>query len=332
MVFRILIILQIATCGFSQPVAEVLPVMTHQSFRALSVVNKRTIWVGGTESTVGRSNNGGRSWSFVQLPVAGLDIRSVYGFNKKIAIAANAGSPALIFRTVDGGRSWEKVYENHHPAAFIDGLDFWNRKRGLVYGDPLDGIMLLLSSEDGGQSWNSCSSPPALLPGEASFAASGTGIRCYGRNRAVILTGGLVSRCWYSADGGRSWQGEDLPVEQGNPAAGAFSIGISPAGNQVIVGGDFRHPEKKEKHVLYRSPQVKEWMVPESVTRGYRESVEHLRNSEWIAVGPTGMEWSPDNGKTWLPVSDETGFHVVRRARKGKLVIAAGNGKLARVR
>ena len=48
-----------------------------------------------------------------------------------------------------------------------------------------------------------------------------------------------------------------------------------------------------------------------------------------IATGPSGTDISHDGGINWKPLSDEKSFHVVRKARKGSLIVLAGNSKVA---
>jgi len=130
------------------------------SFRALSVVDDNVVWMSGSKGWIGRSRDGGKAWSFQQIKAfEGLDFRSIYAFDSLTAIVANVGSPAHIFRTTDGGKTWRSVYQNDNKDAFIDGLDFWNNKKGMAYGDPIDGKMLLVSTQDEGLTWKELPAP-----------------------------------------------------------------------------------------------------------------------------------------------------------------------------
>jgi hypothetical protein len=73
----------------------------------------------------------------------------------------------------------------------------------------------------------------------------------------------------------------------------------------------------------------KTWTLPIRPTRGLRECVEFVGDDNLIAVGPQGADVSNDGGDDWMPLSDEKGLHVVRKARDGLLIIAAGNGKIS---
>ncbi|MBS1682503.1 MAG: oxidoreductase [Bacteroidetes bacterium] len=308
-----------------------ISVNVKSSFRALSVVDDKVAWAGGSNGFIGRTCDGGITWSFNQVAsFEKLDFRSVYAFDSLRAIIANAGSPAMILQTTDGGKNWKSVYKNENKDAFIDGLDFWNEKKGMVYGDPIEGKMLLIKTVDGGNTWADLpeAQRPVLKKGEASFAASGTGIRCYGNEKVVITTGGMVSRLWTTKDGGQHWSVQDLPITQGTESTGAYSSFFWKK-KGVLVGGDFKKDSQMGQHVYITSDQGKIWHVPIRPTRGLRECVEFLKDDYLIAVGPQGADLSNDGGINWIDLSDEKGFHTVRKARDGSLIVAAGNGKIS---
>jgi photosystem II stability/assembly factor-like uncharacterized protein len=296
------------------------------SFRGVSAVDDRNAWVSGSKGFVGRTNDGGITWKFVQVPgFEKFDFRSIYAFDDLRAIIANAGAPANILLTTDGGASWKTVYTNTDTAAFIDGVDFWNEKEGLIYGDPIKSRMLLLRTKDGGLTWQELSENerPFLNEGEASFAASGTNIRCQGTRDVLIATGGRVSRLWYSSDKGSSWRAIPAPILQGESATGIFSVARK--GNKIIiVGGNYLQDSLKVKHVFLSTDKGLTWKAPRKPTRGYRESVEILTDDLVVTVGPGGIDLSSDGGANWEPLSDEKNFHVIRKTRKGTLVVAAG--------
>lgn len=294
------------------------------SFRAASVVNDNIAWVSGSQGTVGRTIDGGKTWRFTQVKgFEQAEFRSLYAFDAERALIANVGSPAFILLTSNGGQHWDTVYTSTHKDAFFDGIDFWNSKEGIIYGDPIEGKMLLLRTVDGGLSWKEVAQAPLLEAGEASFAASGTGIRCLNKKQVMICTGGVVSRLWISNDLGEHWKSISVPIVQGQSTTGIFSF----AQNKkvlTIVGGDFQKEDLTTNHHFYSIDGGKNWMIPVSTIRGYRECVETISKNVLIAVGPSGVDATNNNGASWKGVSDEKGLHVLRRARKGSLMIAAG--------
>jgi photosystem II stability/assembly factor-like uncharacterized protein len=312
---------------------EQFNITVNSSFRGLSVVNDSIAWVSGSNGYVGTLNADNNSWKFFQpTGFEKSDFRSVYAFDEKSLVIANAGSPAYILYTSDNALSWKVVYENKHPDAFIDGIDFWNENDGIAYGDPINRKMLLLFTADGGKTWQEFpdSLRPVLSDGEASFAASGTAIRCINDSKVVIATGGKKSRLWISENKGNTWSTIDVPVIQGEGTQGIFSFTFINDKHAILVGGDYKQDTLKNKHVLYTSDGGLTWKYPVIPTGGYRECIERINENAFIAAGPAGIDISFDKGLSWKPLSSEKLFHVVRKARKGSLVLlAGGNGKIA---
>jgi photosystem II stability/assembly factor-like uncharacterized protein len=219
------------------------------------------------------------------------------------------------------------VYENTKPEAFIDGIDFWNEKEGICFGDPIMGKMLVLRTNDGGLTWNQSigQSSTVMVEDEASFAASGTSIRCYGHERVIIATGGALSRLLVSENKGSNWKTLVAPIIQGDFSTGIFSLDFISESEGVIVGGDYKKDTLAIHHVFYTSDGGMNWHFPEKPTRGYRECVEFVSSTTAIAVGPSGIDVSYDKGQSWEALSEKKGLHVVRKARNGNLIIVAGN-------
>lgn len=294
------------------------------SFRGLSVIDDKVAWVSGNKGQVGLTTDGGQTWNFNTVAGhEGSDFRSIYAFDDQHAIIANAGAPAHILVTMNGGASWKLVYKNEHKDAFFDGIDFWNDNEGIIYGDPIDGKMLLLRSINQGDSWLEIPTSPILEKGEASFAASGTGIRCTNKNEVIICTGGVVSRLWISKNKGESWTALQTPIVQGESATGIFSTTLN-KNMLIIVGGDFQNESMTTNHHFYSMDGGAQWVAPATTVRGYRECVEFISEQVIMATGPSGVDISYDNGFHWEALSDEKGLHVVRKARRGSLVLAAG--------
>ncbi len=333
---RIVVLLMIfAQQGFAQSLHFKTTLMNNTDmFRGLSVVDDSVVWASGKNGVVLNSVNGGRTWVYVNVKgFEKLDFRSLYAMNARKAVIANAGSPAYIMRTKDGGGSWDVAYTNGDTNAFIDGIDFWNEQDGIAYGDALNGRMLLLKTSDGGKTWREMKkqSRPMLEQGEASFAASGTGIRCYGKYQVIISTGGKVSRLFVSNDRGETWTDYKPPVMQGENSAGIFSLAFASEADGMIVGGDYLKNTVAENHAFYTRDGGKTWSKPGTTPGGQRECVEYIGPGVLVASGVTGMDVSHDGGASWMAVAEQKDFAVVRKARKGKLVVAAGKGKIASI-
>ena len=336
----LLFLLLIQAVSYGQAYSlQYIDTKTDASFRGLSVAPDNAIWVSGSKGWVGRSANGGQDWTFMQVPgYETLDFRTLYAIDSNNAIIANAGSPAYILRTTDGGTSWKQVYKNTDSAAFIDGIDFWNNKHGIIHGDPINGHMLLLYTKDGGKTWKERKNSPKMGEGEASFAASGTVINCFLHGAVVLAVGGKTSKLFFSRSRGRRWRSIPTPMLAGEASTGIFSFmhGGS-AWHWLIAGGDYRNDTLRTANFFYSQHKGKEWLAPETTTRGYRECLASVydthkkeRPKAMFAVGPSGIDISTDRGVNWQPLSDDKGFHVIKASiDNNRLFLAGSNGKLA---
>ncbi len=172
---------------------------------------------------------------------------------------------------------------------------------------------------------------PLLDSGEASFAASGTNIRTWGKSNVLIATGGRISRLWFSENEGQSWRKVPVPMLQGKASQGIFSVAEHNK-TWIVVGGDYLADTVRKQHVFYSRDAGQSWTFPQTPTMGYRESVEWVKGAVWFSTGPSGTELSLDDGNTWQPVSKTRGFHVLRKARKGNAVfLAGGKGLVGRM-
>jgi len=328
------IALTICTCHLIVAAQTIVPVASkaETSIRGLSVVDDKVAWVSGSKGWFGKTTDGGKTWQWNQP--AGydtLDFRDIEAFSDKKAIAVNAGSPAVILLTTDGGTSWKEVYRNNAPEIFLDGMDFWNDQTGIIYGDPIGGKMQLLKTTDGGSTWTNISETLgiSLTEGEASFAASGTNIRTLSDGKCWIATGGRRSRIFYSQDFASSWTAYDCPIVQGESSTGPFSIAFLNSTTGVAVGGDYLKDTVRTRNVVLTKDGGKTWFPAESNPYGYRSSVEYLNNNFLVATGTSGTDISLNGGGRWHRIS-LTGFHVVRKAKKGDLVLLAGSqGRIA---
>src|SRR5690606_41382330 len=167
------------------------------------------------------------------------DFRDIEAFSADEAVLLCAGSPLVILHTQDGGDSWEQVYQVSRKEIFFDGMDFWDDRRGIAYGDPIGGVMQLLVTDDGGRSWEDISARAGVRweEGEAGFAASGTGIRVLPGGHVFIASGGLRSQLYHSTDYGLTWEQHGWSLLQGGSSTGIFSIAFRDRSNGWAVGG-----------------------------------------------------------------------------------------------
>jgi photosystem II stability/assembly factor-like uncharacterized protein len=295
---------------------------TKTSMRGLSVVDDKTVWVSGSNGTVGRSLDGGQTWKW--MTVKGFektDFRDIEAFDKTTAVIMGIAEPAYILRTNDAGEHWQVVFENKDKGMFLDAMEFWNEQSGIAIGDPINNRFFIARTFDGGKSWRGIpeNSRPLADSGEACFASSGTNVRKITKQEAVFITGGLVSNVLVRD------KKISLPLVQGKESTGANSIAVKNKKTWIVVGGDFNTKDSAANNAAITFNAGKTWSMPLTPPTGYRSCIEFIKNKQWITCGLNGVDISNDDGHSFTNISKE-GFHVVIRAKKGKAVFFAGAG------
>jgi photosystem II stability/assembly factor-like uncharacterized protein len=307
---------------------QVLDSGANTSLRGLSVVNNHIVWVSGSNGQVGLTLDAGKTWRWVTVKgYEKIDFRDIEAFSSTEAIIMGVGEPAYILKTIDAGKTWKLVFEDKRKGMFLDAMEFWNEMSGIVIGDPIDGKFFIARTFDGGNTWKGLPQEnyPKADSGEALFAASGTNIRAINKSEAVFVTGGLKARLFVRDEK------YDLPIIQGKETTGAFSIAVNNKQNMIVVGGDYANDTLSANNCYYKGPSYTTWLAPGVPPHGFRSCVEYITNHKVICCGTSGVDYSIDGGITWKLISAE-GFHVVRKAKKGKAVYLAGaNGTIGKL-
>nr|WP_294795313.1 YCF48-related protein [uncultured Mucilaginibacter sp.] len=327
---RLLIITLVLTAtslGLNAQKIQVIETNKPVSIRGLSVVNNKLAWLSSTGGYTAITHDGGLTWKWQRVKgFEKADFRDIEAFSDKEAIIMSSGTPALILKTTDGGASWQLKYRNDDKAYFLDAMDFSNKKHGLVLGDPIDKKFLLLETNDSGDSWRVLPNRPEAEEGEAAFAASGTCIRLLNDGFVGFVTGGKVARYFTAAPKYEQWFNVNLPIAQGKESQGAFSLALY---GLAFVGGDYANGKETEGTAVYfKGASIKNGYEHSSIPSGYQSCVENVGKKTSLSTGTTGSNVTHDNGRSWRQI-DTTSFNVCRRAKKGKLVLLAGDkGKI----
>ena len=319
---------------------------TTASLRGLSVVSDQVAWASGSEGTCLRTTDGGTTWEIRTIPgTDSIDFRDIEAFSADEAFVLSAGEPALLYHTTDGGQTWQLRYENRTPGIFFDVLAFWDTQHGIAMSDPQwqrpgDGHFVLIATHDGGQHWEPLptDSMPPPRRGEAGFAASGTGMATWENQQVWLATGGAQARVFRSQDQGNRWTVTETPMRQGNASQGIFSIVRMSATHGVAVGGDYQRPEDTTRTACLTTDGGQTWQLPTTFPGGYRSAVAyHPETPILLAVGPSGADYSVDQGRTWHSIagtsSSTLGYHAVQLVPDQRVGWATGSeGRIARVR
>lgn len=275
--------------------------------RGVSAVSGRVAWASGAGTTVLRTADGGTTWQKLNVTSEDLDFRDIDAIDAQTAyiLSIGNGPASRIYKTWDAGKTWILQFKNEDPKAFLDAMSFWDANHGIVFGDSIDGQLYIMTTADGGQSWKRVppGNLPAALENEGAFAASGTNIAVFGKTHAWIGTGaGAKARVLRTSDGGRSWQVADTPLAAG-PSAGIFSIAFRDSKHGVIAGGDYRKEQEALDNLAITSDGGVTWKLVKGLS-GFRSVAAYVPGTKTlVALGPTGGDYSTDDGETWTVIT-----------------------------
>ena len=295
---------------------QTLTVPSKASFRGLSAVDDDIVWVSGTEGTVLRTTDGGKSWDALKVPKAeDLDFRGLRAFDSNTAVLMSSGpaekGQARVYRTTDAGKTWKLALEEKTKGAFFDSIAFLDPKHGILLGDPVDGHFMIYITSDGGETWQRVAPDklPAALPNEGAFAASNSCLAVEGTNDAWFATGGAtVARIFRSTNLGESWSVFNTPVRPANASTGIFSLVFQGALHGMAVGGDYLKPDAIFPNPLVANDGGRAWHSIGQPQGRFLSSIAIAPGvarmpGTFYAAGPSGI-YSLSSIGQWVQHSD----------------------------
>ena len=317
-------------------IASIDSFAVNSSIRALEVADQQNIWFAGSGGVYGYTEDGGTSWT-----VDSILHDSIRPHFRGIAVTTDAvfllsvGNPALLFRSTNKGKDWALVYEESHPNVFYDAITFSDPQKGIAMGDPTDGCLSVIRTEDGGKSWEKvdCAHLPRAEEGEAAFAASNTNVVAI-EDEVWMASGGKSANVYYSDDFGENWKAYPTPIIQGGQMTGIFSMDFYDAQNGFIIGGNWEQKEVNTNNKAVTKDGGTSWALSsDGAGPGYRSCVQYIPGSDamgLMACGTPGISYSNDGGQQWQILSDHA-FYTLRFGRDWRCIWLAGNGVVARV-
>jgi photosystem II stability/assembly factor-like uncharacterized protein len=242
--------------------------------------NSSTLYA-GTNQGVLKSTNGGASWievskglpngSVNRLVIDPLTPSTLYAVMLTGSIGLTAStSPFVtaIFKTTNGGASWNALDTGLPPGAFINLLVIDPATPSTLYvlvppfgGPPVNGAPprgVLLKSTDGGESWNALDTGLPAGPPSAFFTSLviDTSSTLY----AVLPSFGSpapVASILKSTDGGKTWKA--LPVLPANTSIGSLVLDPSTPSTFYAAGSSFTPPGPPSWRILKSTDGGEHW-------------------------------------------------------------------------
>src|SRR6266513_3414207 len=312
-------------------------------------VNPQVVWASGRNGTFTVTTDSGQTWNAGVVPGAELlQFRDVQAFNASVAYLISIGTSGdptdfRIYKTVDCGATWTIQFENQNPNAFYDGFAFWTRLRGIAHSDSVNGVFPDLRTTDG-KTWQDISAnmPPAL-PGEFSFASSGTCVTTQGGRNAWIATGGAtIARILATRDGGNTWNAYNTPLFS-SPSGGAFTVDFRDPFDGIVGGGDLDPANSNSARTATSSDGGQTWTLtnPPPVTGAIfglsyvgqtgGGAGNHLGRAVVVTANDGGAAWTPDEGNTWFTLPGVTGYWAVAFATPKAGWLVGTDGRILKI-
>jgi len=319
------------------PSVKILQDSIKSSFRGLSVPSDNVVWVSGSNGTVGRSTDAGKTWNWMK--VTGFekrDFRDIEAFDSLTAIIMAVDNPADILKTTDGGKSWKSVFHKEQEGMFLDAMDCMNDTTCICLGDPIENYFTVLKSLSHDFVLIASNSKSRdVIPAakdEALFAASGSNIKFFSTYEYAFISGGSTSNLYIV--GLKSFRKFNIPIIQGKSGSGAFSLCAVDPKQFYITGGDYVEYGKDSGNVVYTTNTGKTWK--HSSVNGYRSCIIQSGKKTFITCGTNGVDISFDDCKTWQLIHGEgakgtDGFNVCAKSKTGKAVYFAGSGRIGKL-
>ena len=231
------------------------------------------------------------------------------------------GYAGKMFRTDDGGRSWDRVLPIRQLPAYYC-VEFGAPGQGVIVGD----TGTVLHSEDGGRSWDSIASGTTQRLNAVALTATGNGF--------IVGDSGVMLR---TRDGGRSWSKLNRPTSENYRSVDIFDAehAMAVSNSRTIIstsdGGDHwdvvypqGSSENRLDDIVMIGPRTAiatgTWIVVRTIDGGgtwSRESVgavdllqiEFIDSlcgyatgywNSWDVTGPPIAFRTTDGGGTWL--------------------------------
>lgn len=240
-------------------------------------------WIGGDEGFLTHTEDGGASWLEQRIDAKRHAINDIYFANKEVGFAL-AGN--MIFRSGDGGHSWQESYKISPAAvrgatAELYSLRFNGKKRGwvvgsLARGDTVIGSLLAIT-RDSGTTWQMLEAGTQQELIHIDFVDDERGW--------IVGAGGAIL---HTEDAGETWTRQESGVTET-----LYHVDFRNSKQGIAVG--------ERGIILITRDAGQTWFKVSSPARSTLLSVQFVTEDNVWVVGRSGVILrSSDGGHTWL--------------------------------
>ena len=305
------------------------------SIRAI-LIDQNKVWYAADKNRVGfydLNTNIKSEYTLVKDSLS-FEFRSIAQTSESILVLSIA-NPAVLFKINKKDFTVKLVYQENNEKVFYDSMQFWNDQEGIAIGDPTEDCFSIITSRDGGDSWQkmTCYKLPKLAEGEAFFAASNSNIVIKG-STTFVVSGGKKSRLFTSEDKGVTWEVSDTPIIQGEAMTGVFSADFYDKKIGFAVGGNYekQYDNAANKAITFDGGKIWKLVAPNQ-SFGYASCVQFMpykNGKTLITSGPSGVFYSDDQGSNWEKIISDNDLHTIR-FQNDSTAFAAGKNKMIRI-
>jgi hypothetical protein len=283
----------------------------------VSVVDSNVVWISSYDGSGAAQDyqdysvtiDGGATWIPGVVPApATYGWSMIFGLDATTAWAmfydAAAGSGGGIWKTTDGGVSWNQqgVGTIFNATSFPNVVHFWNANDGFAMGDPNPSGYEIYTTTDGGTTWVPVPSAniPAPLAGEFGI------VNHYDVIGDTVWFDTNKGRVYRSVDKGLNWTVASTGITV--PANGAMDIAFWDGSNGIARV--YNNTTGVNTAVRTTSDGGLTWTAATVTGNFFGSDVDNVPGSSRLvstgaAPGFVGSSYSDDGGLTWIDI--ETG-------------------------
>jgi hypothetical protein len=266
----------------------------------IDIVDPNIVWTGASQLGDGsgaivqlwsRTIDGGLNWTsgsftadvnYQVSNISGVDANTCYILTFNYTV----GSTGYLFKTVDGGVTWDTVHTELFSTAgvsFPNVVHFFDANNGFLMGDPEAGEYEIYTTADAGVTWTRV--PGANIPDPLSAAEYGI----------INVYGAQGNHIWFGTNNGRVYQSHDMGMTWVATTAGTASTSNS------VTGVSFRD-------------SLNGFVLRSTTAPAYTSYKTSDAGATWVPVTPSGTFFKSD----FMYVPGTTGMISVGGSATGR--------------